>query len=87
MFIVLACISISAIAGAMIEDSLDGQLGFLAGILLAAVAYMYVVSDVLPKMSYMTVLDYYAYSTIVFVMGIIAQSCIISIYTDGKKEP
>lgn len=47
---------------------------------------MYVVSDVLPKMSYMTVLDYYAYTTIVFVMGIIAQSCIMSIYTNGKKK-
>ena len=73
---VMALISFSAIASPFAKDSVDGQLGYLSACLLAAVAYLYVIGESIPKLPFMTVLDIYAYTCIVFVIAVIVQACV-----------
>lgn len=46
-------------------------MGYLAGLYLAVVAYLYVIGEMLPKLSFLTVLDYYAYISMFFLVFII----------------
>lgn len=72
-------ISFIAMAALFINDSLDGQLGFLGGLYLAVVAYLYVISDMLPKLSHMTILDYYAYFNMFFLAVLIVECIVLNI--------
>lgn len=75
---ILTLITFSGIASNFASESLDGQLGYLSACLLAAVAYLYVLSDALPKLEYLTLMDQYIYACIVYIVALIVQCCVVN---------
>ena len=60
------------------SDTIDGQLGYLAGCLLASVAYLYVLGEALPKLPFLTTLDVYTYLCIFYIALIMIESSLLS---------
>ena len=55
--------------------------------MLAAVAYLYVLGDALPKLEYLTLMDQYVYACIIYIIMLIVQCCLISwLKLDGKMN-
>ena len=76
--VILSLITLCALAVNFVEDSVDGQLGYLSACLLAAVAYLYVVGEALPKLSFLTILDKFVYASIVFIAFLIMQCGVLN---------
>ena len=68
------------------SDSIDGQLGYLSACLLACVAYLYVVGEALPKLPFLTILDIYTFSCILYVGVLMIKACILSFLGLGLRE-
>lgn len=68
---ILTLITISGMAVNFAFDTFDGQIGYLSACLLAAVAYLYVLGDALPKLEYLTLMDQYVYACIVYLILLI----------------
>jgi hypothetical protein len=59
------------------ENSLDSSMGYIATLLLASVAYLYVISSSLPAVKYLTLMDQYLFSVFAWIAVIAAQMMII----------
>ena len=68
------------------SDSIDGQLGYLSACLLACVAYLFVVGEALPKLPFLTILDIYTFSCILYVGVLMIKACILSFLGLGLRE-
>jgi len=88
--VIMGVVSLAACFGIFIPSaSIDGQLGYLSGMLLASVAYLYVVGDSLPKLPFLTILDEYTMMSITFVSFLIIEKSLISFlhaYDETPKE-
>jgi len=83
---VMALISISSLFMVAIDpwEDIGDRLGYLVTMFLAALAYSIVISEYLPKLSYMTLLDIYVSSTYVFICALMAAEVLLKLYS--KEE-
>lgn len=74
VFVVLGLISASTMAAfALEEDNLPNRLGHTTTMFLTAIAFQFVVSTMLPKLPYLTVLDKYVLGSNCFITAILIQ--------------
>ena len=59
-------------------DSIGDRLGVILTLLLTAVTFKFVVSQSLPPVSYLTVLDWYVLSTVVFIFSVAIENSVVA---------
>ena len=61
------------------EGSVGEQFGFISTMLLAAVAYVFIVTDYIPNLKYFTLLDYYIYFTFFYILIVSIEIGVVSV--------
>ena len=67
-------------------DALGDRLGVILTLLLTAVTFKFVVSQSLPPVSYLTVLDWYVLSSVIFVFSVAVENSIIARITEKRYQ-
>ena len=60
------------------DDTAADRLGFVSGMFLTAVAYMFIVNEYLPQTNYWTLLDQYVYFVVLLMFVVSVQVCILN---------
>ena len=78
VLLILGLMTFTTNLGVIIEKHCD-QLSFITTLLLTQVAYLYVVQDQIPVLKYLTIMDYYILSCILFSFFLLCQCTTIEI--------
>ena len=79
IYIILSLITLSSLGAFSIEVNEGGdRLAHSSTILLSTIAFLYVIESSLPKLSYMTITDYFVFFGSIFVLGITIEVAVLS---------
>merc|ERR1712154_56123 len=75
----IECLAITAFALDLNDEGAD-RLGLSITLVLTAVAFLHIVKSGLPNVPYLTFLDFYVLSSYVFLMAIMFETAILTLY-------
>lgn len=68
------------------SDNFPDQMGYLATVLLATVAYLYVIGENIPQLKYLTRIDYFVYGVFLFIILAVAEVYFVFKFVDEEKQ-
>lgn len=86
VYVILSLIALTSLGSFAIEvEEGGGRLSHSSTILLASVAFLYVIESSLPKLSYMTITDYFVFWGVIYVLGVTIVVAVMSyLMTHGE---
>merc|ERR1712176_166816 len=64
-------------------NEFDEQMAFVATMFVAAVAFLFVMQNMVPHVGYLTYLDYYVYGSFIYLVFLAAQGTIYEVVKDN----